>query len=101
VCRARLKFETECPRCGMDFRDGLAVARRAGELSESVCRKLDAGEGGSALREALRAVGMHATPRTLKALAVAAMANKHYGLAVELWKKIKRIEESEGAPGSA
>jgi hypothetical protein len=85
----------------MDFREGLAVAKRAGDLCDSVSRKLDAGEGESALREALRAVGMHATDRTFKTLAVAAMANKHYGLAVELWKKIKTMEESGGAPGRA
>lgn len=89
VCRARLGDELECRRCGLDFSPILEAADRAEELAEQVRLKLKAGLSEEAFWEALRASRIHVSKETLRSLALAALAQHRFELALALWRKIK------------
>ena len=88
VCRARLKDSMECRRCGLDFSPILNVADQAGSLSVQARYELKREKPREAFADALRAARIHASPETLKSLALAALAMRYFDLALVLWQRI-------------
>ena len=92
LCRARLKDSMECYRCGLDFSPMLNAAHEAERLAEQARHELKGGRAQEAFVNALHAARIHTCPKTLKSLALAALARKYFDLALALWLRAKDAE---------
>lgn len=84
VCRARLKDMPHCPRCGLDFTPVLTTDGHAKVLAAQARHELKGGLFHEAFRNALQATRMHATQESVKLLALAALAQRNFPLALSL-----------------
>lgn len=97
VCRARIKDGVQCRRCGVDFSAVLDSAAEADRLAMQARIELEQGRLEEGFCNALRASRIHACPKTLKTLALAALGLRYFELALALWRRVgAEAEENSG-----
>jgi hypothetical protein len=62
ICRARLRGESLCPRCGSDLSLPVRTEQRAQRLEQDAVRRLAAGEPERAESLLVEALSLRATP---------------------------------------
>jgi predicted amidophosphoribosyltransferase len=62
ICRARLRGESLCPRCGTDLSLPVEIEQRAQRLEQEAVRRLAAGQLQGAESRLVEALGLCATP---------------------------------------
>lgn len=88
LCRARLRDEVQCRRCGLDFSPVLDSAGEADRLAVQARLDLREGRLEEAFLNGLRASRIHTCPDTLKTLALAALGLRYFDLALALWRQV-------------
>jgi hypothetical protein len=73
----------------MDFTPLLRAAEQAQELAKQARLEVKTGASEEAFWQALRASQMHLTKDTLQSLAIAALAQRNFRLALTLWQQLK------------
>ena len=89
TCGARHAGGPTCHRCRTDLRQVLAIERAAARHRRQARAALERGDRTAARAHAARACALHRSPESLTALAVAALADRDFPAALQLWREIR------------
>ncbi len=86
ACNARLKVKRVCRRCNTDLASLLDLKITSYTEQKKAVSAYDSGNYTAMLAYAKRSLALVYTPETAKLLAMAAILNKKYDLALAVWR---------------
>ena len=94
TCRARYSGGESCHRCQTDLRQVLAIEETARHHRQQARAALQRGCVQESWEQARFACYLHRSSASVKSLALAALADRDFGAALELWCEYRQLRSA-------